>query len=76
MNIPDSNSQVALLDEQYHEAHRCASAIRARLAKLGDGSAGAGDAGLNRARELLEQMESWKRAILHEIEEIEDHMLD
>ncbi|HEY6927857.1 MAG TPA: hypothetical protein VI653_30555 [Steroidobacteraceae bacterium] len=75
MDTRESSRQVKLLEERYHEIHRYARLVRARLAELGAHVAVSGEE-LYRGQEELAEAERDKRAILVAIEEIEDALLE
>lgn len=75
MDTGDSGRQLALLEERYHEIHRHALRIRARLAALGADDEANRDE-LNRGQKELAEAARDQRAILVAIEEIEDRLFE
>ncbi len=76
MEARDGEQRMAELEERYHVLHRRAVAIRQRLATIAADPEGASQDELRRARAMLEQGEIERAAILREIEQIEDRLLD
>jgi len=75
MDTRESSRQVKVLEERYHEIHRYARLIRARLATLGTQDEGNREE-VYRGQEELAGAERDKRAILVAIEEIEDQLVE
>jgi hypothetical protein len=74
MDTRESSRQVKLLEERYHEIHRHAGHVRARLAAIGIHDEASREE-LYRAQEELAEAERDKRAILVAIEEIENALV-
>jgi hypothetical protein len=75
MDTRESSQQVKLLEERYHEIHRNARRVRARLAAMGTQDEVSREELYRRQAELAEA-ERDKRAILVAIEAIEDRLLE
>jgi hypothetical protein len=75
MDTRESSREVKVLEERYHEIHRYARLIRARLAELGTRDEVSRDE-LYRGQEELAEAERGKRAILVAIEQIEDQLVE
>jgi hypothetical protein len=75
MDTRESSRQVKLLEERYHEIHRCARLVRARLAAIGAQEEVSREE-LYRGQEELAEAERDKRAILVAIEAIEDQLVE
>lgn len=72
MDTRESSRQVKALEDRYHEIHRYARLVRARLAELGTQDREE----LYRGQEELAEAERDKRAILVAIEELEDQLVE
>jgi hypothetical protein len=75
VDMQEISRQLALLDERYHEIHRHAQRVRARLAAIGTHDEVSRDE-LYRGQEALAAAERDQRAILVAIEEIEDQLFE
>ncbi len=75
MDTRESSRQVKVLEDRYHEIHRYALLVRARLAGLGTADEVSREE-LYRGQEELAEAERDKRAILVAIEEIEDQLVE
>ena len=72
MDTSENSCQVKALEDRYHEIHRYARLVRARLAELGTQDREE----LYRGQEELAEAERDQRAILVAIEELEDQLVE
>jgi hypothetical protein len=75
MDTGESSRQVELLEERYHEIHRHARRVRARLAAIGTHDEAAREE-LYRGQEELAEARRDQRGILVAIEELEEQLVE